>query len=342
MRSARERVSIDLGELHKKVTSCAPRDYQLTFDLEVAVYTLLHLFAVNLALYHTAFYNYHWSLLTFNVCFLTRHVFSSLRRYVSIRDPLRKSEFGLAVGILCVTSALVQIYCIGKLFLTAAWHMVMFIVIWELAQYLSPTEAKDRYLSGSVDAYQCWRSSLLRVVEITVFGSILPYQLVAKPGAYIDTLNYVITVLSLFCAGASIVATELLRKRSLELNCYLRSIGNWELVVPTRHVVEEWKQERTYNRGEFVRHASQTWRAVGKVTTICEPGKHETSALYRLFSSPAESLFKVKWATALAILLHLYCLLYRPYTASCCLAFACLLYAGVRSQLVARLDTKEA
>ena len=340
MRSARERVSIDLGELHKKVVSSAPRDYQLAFDLEMAVYTLLYLFAVNLSLYHTAFYNYHWSLLTFNICFLTRHVFSSLRRYVSIRDPLRRSEFGLAVGILCVTSALVQIYCIWKLF-PAGWHIGMFIVIWVLAQYLCPGETKDRYLSGNVDAYQCWVTSMLRVVEITVFGSVLPYQLVARPGAYIDTINYVITVLSLLCAGASIVATELLRKRSLELNSYLRSMGNWELVVPSRHVVEEWKPERPYNRGELVRHANQTWRALGKVTTLCEPGKHEASALYRLFSSPAESLFKVKWATALATLLHLYCLLYLPYTASCCLAFACLLYAGIRSQLMPRLDTKE-
>lgn len=340
MRAARERVSIDLSLLHAKVQASAPRDRQLLFDIEFAVYTVLHLFAVNLALFHTALYNYHWSLLVFNLCFLTRHVLWSLQRYVSIRDPLRKTEFGLAVWFLRATTVLTIIYCLSKFLYHISVPMVLFIVFWLLTQYFNPGENKDRYLNGSVDAYMCCRNLMLRIAEVTLCGSVLPYQLIARPGAYIDVGNYLITILSLLCAGVSIVSSELLRKRSLELNSYLRSIGSWEAVCATRHVVEDWKPDRSYNKGEMVRHGNQTWKALGKVTTMCEPGKHESSLLYRVFNNPSESLFTVKCATALAILVHLYCLLYRPYAASCCLSFACLLYAGIRSQLISKAVTE--
>lgn len=88
----KERRPIDL----KKLESCLQatkleNDSKLGFEYEFAIFAVLQVFNINLALHHFAYYNYNFLLLGFNVCFLTRRYMRTRYINVTLEDPLCKS-----------------------------------------------------------------------------------------------------------------------------------------------------------------------------------------------------------------------------------------------------------
>jgi hypothetical protein len=118
------------------------------------------------------------------------------------------------------------------------------------------------------------------------------------------------TLLVMFLCDTILHFGEFMKKRSPELMFFAHSQGDWKKTEEIS--AEEWQSDKTYSRGEVVKHKGSSWKAIGKYN-ICEPGKYETYILVFIFKDPIATLKKLNFLTAICAGVHNLYLVYLPF-----------------------------
>lgn len=225
---SREKKTINLDALRLKLESInSAKDSKLYFEIECVFVMILHMMNVNIALYGTSYYNYNFSLLAFNVCFLSRRLLQSLYMHFYIRDPLKRSTKFLGLTFIAISYTVTLVHCIAMLFFEFSYNLVFNLVCPFMAYlYFSQSSLKSRYTEGCSDCFYSLQQIVLHTLEVMYCAGYLPYKFLPSHGFIIYTSAYLVAMFNLTYVTFMLHLVEFMRRRSVELNFYAISLGD--------------------------------------------------------------------------------------------------------------------
>ncbi|CAG9331230.1 unnamed protein product [Blepharisma stoltei] len=328
---SKERKTINLDALKATLDGInAKKDSKLYFELECTIMIFIHMMNINIALYGTSYYNYNFALLSFNTFFLSRRFIQALYMYLYLRDPLKRSLKFLGLTFIGISYTVTIVHSIAMLFFELSYSLLLNLVCPFIAYlYFSQGSAKSRYSEGCSDCFYSLQQILLHTLEAMYCAGYLPYKFLPSHGFIVYTAAYLNAMSTLTFVTFLLYLVELMRKRSVELNFYAISLGDW---TQARYEgqAEEWSHDKNYSKGQIVFYKGEYWKAVGMFNS-CEPGKNETYFLSHFFQDPLKTFYRIILIEAFFIALQLWVLTALSFHPTYVISLASLLYILLRT-----------
>jgi hypothetical protein len=170
----------------------------------------------------------------------------------------------------------------------------------------------------------------LNSVEAIYCAGYLPYKFLSTSETFVYIPEFLNAFIMLGINIWTLLLSEFVRKRSIELSFHANTLGDWTKCYSVRPNVEEWSPEKNYNKGDIVTFKGNTWKAVGIINSA-EPGKYETYFLYTIFEDPIGTYVKMIMWMGFVIILSLGFILNHPFSYSFAIGFISHIYVLVRT-----------
>jgi Putative transmembrane protein len=312
MNKNKEKKLINLLHLRHKLISIKSRhDYRVEFELIHSVFILANLININISLYSTSYYNYNYSLLIFNALFLSRKTLQSIYTYYHIRSYAYLNLVTIPIYLGIAIYLLILLNCLATLFLHYSFNIILNLICpFTAYQFLAYSATSARYSDGGIDCFYSLQQISLSSLEILYCAGYLPYKFFPITGFYFNSPVFFNSLLVMFLSDTILHFGEFVKKRASELIFFAHSQGDWKKT--NEMPFEEWQTEKTYVRGEVVKHKGKFWKGVGKYNN-CEPGKYETYILTYLFRDPVCTLRRLNLITGICASIHNIYLICLPF-----------------------------
>ena len=262
-------------------------------------------------MFSTSYFNYNFSLLIFNILFLSRKTVQSLYSYHSIRSYRSFSLRNIPVHIALLVYLVLIVHCLTTLFFRYSFNIILNLICpFTVYQFLAYSAMSSRYSDGSVDCFYGLQQLSLNSLEILYCAGYLPYKFFPHTGFYLNLPVFLNSLLVMFLCGNIFHVGEFMSKRSAELIFFAHSQGNWKKTEEI--ATDDWQSDKTYVKGEIVKHKGECWEGIGKFNN-CEPGKYEVYVLNILFKDPVKTMRKANVLTGICGVVHNVYLIYLPF-----------------------------
>lgn len=294
----REKTSINLDFLQMKFETFYSRpDRHIRFELDCWCLTMLNLLTINTSLLGVSIENYNLSLLTVNLCTLSRRLLLALYTYYGMIDPVRQSFSFLLLNLLALGTVVTCLCCLSRLIVDFAL-LVLLILLFPVFSWFYSL-ANQRYAAGYTDCSYSLKQLLLHLVQLLMCGGYLPY-LFLKRVVIVNSFTYCSCLFTTLLTQCALHIGELLAKRGPELQLHAKVTGHWEKTKETHQ--GKWSPFKKYFKGAVVLHNLKTWKSVSALN-VSEPGILETWYLFWLFSEPLQGLLLLNICTGSCLVL---------------------------------------
>lgn len=332
---AKDKKIINLSLLSQKLSYIKRKqDSKLDFEITHTLFVLINLLNINIALYGTSYFNYNYSLLIFNALFLSRKTVQSLYTFCSIRSTTLVNLMNAPLYTLLMIYGILIVHCLTILFFHYSFNVLLNLICpFTAYQFLAYSAMSSRYSDGSVDCFYSLQQISLNSLEILYCAGYLPYKFFPSSGYYLNMQVFMNSLLVMFLCDTIFHFGEFMKKRSAELMFFAHSQGDWKKC--DEMASEEWQSDKTYNRGDVVKHRGYCWKGIGKYNN-CEPGKYETYILTFLFKDPQNTMKRINLITAISAGIHSIYLVYLPFQYSQIVSVLIFAYVLIRNIIISK------